>query len=127
MGGPPSSIAPRKFMQEMIPSGTREMYGLGTFNLGFTTGHRDEYGKAYGHLGATYGYQSLAGFFPAINASMSIATNIETDHQSQPMDAFCDAYNAVVGLLLNTSFTCKFESTGYFGGCKCTSEDAIVV
>eukprot|EP00438_Fugacium_kawagutii_P029155 Skav216174 [mRNA] locus=scaffold2249:58985:67689:+ [translate_table: standard] len=72
------SIAPKEFVDQMIPQVMR-IYGLG---------------KGYGHLGATYGtwaavpelggYQSIVGFFPELNVSVAIATNIETDKQAGP-------------------------------------------
>merc|ERR1719510_733766 len=58
-------FAPRKYMDLMIPplpSAAKPfvIYGLGTFNLGFQTGQSGKYGRGYGHLGATYGYQSIS-------------------------------------------------------------------
>jgi len=120
------SFAPKEFIDQMIPPKPSLMrpfslYGLGTFNLGFQTGQKGDYGKAYGHLGATYGYQSISGYFPALNITLAIATNIETDDQVQPSDTFCLAYNAIAGAMLNQNITCTFSAHGYYGGtCKCT-------
>ncbi|CAE8630245.1 unnamed protein product, partial [Polarella glacialis] len=121
--GPPQGIAPKEFVDQMIPSAS-EFYGLGAFNLGSFTGHKGgPLGVGYGHLGATYGYQSIAGYFPELNIAMAIATNIETDTQAQPADAFCLAYNAVAGAALGKNFSCSFDAAGYFGGsCKCQEQ-----
>jgi len=64
-------------------------YGLATFNLSHHTGVEGPKGIAYGHLGATYGYQSIVAYFPALDFSLAIGTNTETDYQSQPSDAMC--------------------------------------
>eukprot|EP00416_Gambierdiscus_australes_P044541 CAMPEP_0171119178 /NCGR_PEP_ID=MMETSP0766_2-20121228/96581_1 /TAXON_ID=439317 /ORGANISM="Gambierdiscus australes, Strain CAWD 149" /LENGTH=89 /DNA_ID=CAMNT_0011581817 /DNA_START=1 /DNA_END=267 /DNA_ORIENTATION=+ len=82
------------------------IYGLGAFNVGFETGHLPPLGTGYGHLGATYGYQSIVGFFPALNMSLAVATNIETDNQVQPADALCLSFNAIAGMYLNKTFNC---------------------
>ena len=42
--------------------------------------------QAYGHVGATYGYDSLLIYFPAIQLAMAVATNIETDTQGAPAE-----------------------------------------
>eukprot|EP00746_Dinoflagellata_sp_MGD_P012072 gnl/MRDRNA2_/MRDRNA2_125568_c0_seq1.p1 gnl/MRDRNA2_/MRDRNA2_125568_c0~~gnl/MRDRNA2_/MRDRNA2_125568_c0_seq1.p1 ORF type:complete len:444 (+),score=73.78 gnl/MRDRNA2_/MRDRNA2_125568_c0_seq1:73-1404(+) len=119
--GPPSSIAKKTYVNQMIPK--YGIYGLGTFNLAFLTGHRQSsLGIGYGHLGATYGYQSLAGYFPTLNIAMSIASNIETFNQVQPSETFCHAYNAAAGILQGKAINCEFKSSGYYGGaCECSS------
>jgi len=131
--GPPSSVAPKRYVDQMVPRGM-QIYGLGTFNLGFFTGHAkmlrdDALGRGWGHLGATYGYQSVAGYFPELNIAMSIATNIETDTQQQPSHALCYAYNGVAAVLLGKNFTCSFSAAGYYGGrCTCkTEEESLMV
>lgn len=43
----------------------------------------------YGHLGATYGYDSIFGYNPTLDLGIAIGTNIETPSQTQPSDAFC--------------------------------------
>lgn len=124
--GPPKGIAPKAFVDQMIPNRT-SLYGLGAFNIGFQTGHKDELGVAYGHLGATYGYQSVVAYFPKLNVALAIATNIETDNQVQPSDTFCLSYNSVASILLGKKFECTFEPRGYYGGqCNCT-ESALEV
>mmetsp|Transcript_13114 Transcript_13114/g.35892 ORF Transcript_13114/g.35892 Transcript_13114/m.35892 type:complete len:451 (-) Transcript_13114:162-1514(-) len=117
--GPPSSIAPKEFIDKMLPSESA-IYGLATFNLDRNTGQKGKYGKAYGHLGATYGYQSVTAYFPGLEIAITVATNIERDYQEQPADALCFAYNAAASLLLTRTITCTYSSEGYFsGGCKC--------
>lgn len=84
------------------------------------TGQKGEYGTGYGHLGATYGYQSVSGYFPALNITLAVATNMETDEQVQPSDTICFAYNAIAGAMLGQNITCTFQMKGYYGGvCKC--------
>lgn len=120
------SFAPKEFIDQMVPPKASflhpfSIYGLGTFNLDMETGQKGKYGMAYGHLGATYGYQSISGYFPALNITLAVATNIETDDQVQPSDTICLAYNAIAGAMLSQDITCTFSSQGYYGGtCKCT-------
>mmetsp|Transcript_112484 Transcript_112484/g.216681 ORF Transcript_112484/g.216681 Transcript_112484/m.216681 type:complete len:510 (-) Transcript_112484:71-1600(-) len=120
------SFAPKHFIDQMLPPKATVrhplvFYGLGTFTLNMVTGQRGDYGVGYGHLGATYGYQSLSGYFPALNITLAVGTNIETDDQVQPADTTCLAYNAVAGAMLNMNISCTFEERGYYGGtCKCT-------
>lgn len=120
------SFAPKEFIDQMKPPKTSfwhpiSIYGMGTFNLDANTGQSGAYGEGYGHLGATYGYNSISAYFPALNITVSVATNIETDNQVQPADALCFAYNAIAGAMLNQSLTCTFKSGGFYGGlCKCT-------
>lgn len=126
--GPPHSVAPAAYVKEMVPKQSilnYQIYGMATFNLAMVTGQKGDYGIAYGHLGATYGYQSIAAYFPKLGVSMSVASNIETDNQAQPMDTMCFAYNAVAGALLNRTISCTFQSSGYYGGgCKCDPIDS---
>merc|ERR1712151_545479 len=68
-------------------------YGLACFNMSGATGNGD---AAYGHLGATYGYDSSAAYFPGVDASIAVASNIETDYQSQPSDVQCLVYNVLL-------------------------------
>ena len=53
--------------------------------------------------------------------ALSVASNIETDGQTQPSDVLCLAYNAVLAALHNTSEPkCKYVMHGYYGGyCDC--------
>jgi CubicO group peptidase (beta-lactamase class C family) len=98
-------------------------YGFATFQLSSRTGLEttSTYGQAWGHLGATYGYQSIAVWLPGLQLALAVATNIETDHQSQPADVFCFAYNAVATRMLGRESECSFVDAGYHGGgCSCT-------
>jgi CubicO group peptidase (beta-lactamase class C family) len=119
------TLAPKNVIDQMIPPKPSlfhpfSIYGLGTFSLNMETGQKGEYGTGYGHLGATYGYQSVSGYFPALNITLAIGTNIETDNQVQPSDTICMAYNEIAGAMLNQKITCTFEMRGYYGGvCKC--------
>merc|ERR1712226_859855 len=76
---------------------------------------------AYGHLGATYGYDSIFGYAPHINVGIAVATNIETPTQTQPSDGFCRAYNRVKNYLKHEPVeTCTYRTLSYYGGvCKC--------
>lgn len=117
--GPSPSIAPKDYVAQMVPRET-DIYGLASHNLGRNTGQTGKYGVAYGHLGATYGYQSVTAYFPELNFVLTVATNIETDHQQQPADAMCLAYNAAAGLLLGRTLHCEYVAGDYYGGdCKC--------
>lgn len=108
-------------VETMIP--THPFYGFATFNLtrGWGPSAVSPLNEAYGHLGATYGYQSIVAYFPAADLSVSVASNIETDTQIQPSDTLCLAYNAILAALTNTSEpSCTFRVSGYYGGtCDC--------
>merc|ERR1712137_1494446 len=104
-------------------------YSFATFGLSHVTGlsGTSKYGQAWGHLGATYGYQSIVLWFPGLEFTMAIASNIETSSQVQPTDTACFAYNAIAGLMLGQESHCTFVDKGYWGGgCKCSefSEDS---
>lgn len=119
--GPPAAVAPKELVAQMVPHGPLEFYGLATHNLGHMTGQKGKYGEGYGHLGATYGYQSVVAYFPELKFSLAVATNMETDFQQQPADAMCLSYNAVASKLLGQQIHCTYSTGGYYsGGCKCT-------
>ena len=84
-----------KLLAQMYGSSGDTGYGLATFNLSHHTGVKGPEGIAYGHLGATYGYQSIVAYFPALDFSLAIGTNTETDYQSQPSDTMCRVYNTI--------------------------------
>merc|ERR1712050_592821 len=114
-------ILPKNYADLMATTAMERDYGLATFNLARDTGHKGRYGTAYGHLGATYGFQSQLVYFPVLNFALAVATNIETNHQNQPKEVLCFAYNAVAGLLLQKEIKCKFSESSYYGsGCNCT-------
>ena len=61
--------------------------------------------------------------------ALAVATNIETDAQTQPKDALCFAYNAVAGLITGQDIQCTYQKASYYGGgCNCTEivDDAVV-
>ena len=59
-------------------------------------------------------------FTPGINMSISVATNVESDEQAQPSDAYCLAYNRVRQILLGEDIVdCAYDASGYFGDCVC--------
>jgi hypothetical protein len=96
-------------------------YGLAMFDEDVLTGRTSE--GAYGHYGATFGADSTAAYFPALNLSIALATNIETTHQEAPPDAICFVYNAVRALLLGLGTaapTCTFQPENYHGKCTCS-------
>jgi len=117
--GPPSAVAPKPLSDLMVP-GPREFYGLATFNMAKWTGQNGTYGRSHGHLGATYGYQSAAAYYPELEFSLAVATNIETIMQVQPAHALCLSYNSIAGKVLGRNISCTFSAEGYWGGdCAC--------
>jgi CubicO group peptidase (beta-lactamase class C family) len=119
--GPSPTVLPKTYSDLMASTALSRDYGLATFNLQRDTGQEGDYGDAYGHLGATYGFQSQLVYFPKLQMALTVATNIETNTQTQPKDALCFAYNTAAGLLLGKQITCTFTKSSYYGsGCKCT-------
>lgn len=128
--GKDSLLVPPAYRDLMVPNMTTHdfesaFYGLASQNvglMGITGGSRKSpYSTAYGHLGATYGYDSVFAYNPALDAGIAIGTNIETASQTQPSDAFCGVYNRVKNYLLQERVeTCTYSTAGYYGGqCKC--------
>ena len=96
--------------------------GYATFNLERDTGQQGDYGQAYGHLGATYGFQSQLVYFPKLEFALAVATNLETNTQTQPKDALCFSYNAIAGMMVGQDIKCTFAHSSYYGsGCNCTA------
>ena len=116
-GGSVVSAARQGEMTDWGSTGGFAFYGMGTFNLDWTTGSE----AAYGHVGDTYGYQSAVTYLPDLNAALAVGTNAETSPQAQPADATCRAYQAIKAWKQGTKApTCQFESRGhFFGSCKC--------
>eukprot|EP00040_Diaphanoeca_grandis_P003157 m.23967 g.23967 ORF g.23967 m.23967 type:complete len:432 (-) comp14431_c0_seq1:675-1970(-) len=111
------TIAPLEYTKLMIPT---SWYGLATFNLTRDTGFKPPLGTAYGHLGATYGFQSVFSYHPHLDFALAIATNIETDDQVQPGDVMCSAYSGIAEVFTNFVYNCTYTPNGYFGGnCSC--------
>ena len=105
----------------MIP--TNGIYGFATFDLSFENGYsKTKYGKSYGHIGATYGYDSMLSYHPALDVTIAIGTNMENDDQTHPSDTLCVLYGAIYNHLTNSTDSCTYTMRGYYGGeCKCTS------
>lgn len=117
--GKEAAIVSKEYVDQMIPTGP--FYGFATFNLTRMTEERDgKFFPAYGHLGATYGYDSLFVYQPDLDMSIAVASSIETDRQSQPAEAFCLlASRARSWVLKERARVCTFEKVGYYG-VKCT-------
>jgi len=116
--GPDYNMAPKEYIDQMIP--IWPWYGAATFNLTSRTGREPPLGTAYGHLGATYGYQSIMSYHPELELSFAIGSNLETDYQQHPADALCMSFNAVANLYRKENITCTYVSGDYYhGGCKC--------
>jgi hypothetical protein len=134
----PASAHPEKGQFLVTPANARMMintshfYGFSTFLLAPYTGQpagryadpKHDYGSAFGHLGATYGYNSIVAFVPGLNLSIAVGTNVESDYQAQPSDVFCSAFNRVKQLVLDEpeeAANCTYDPAGYFGSCICTT------
>lgn len=125
-GGGVVSKAMQEFMRNTtVPGGERPgFYGSSAFNLSLAAGLPLPEGEAWGHLGSTYGYQSISAFFPATKATVVVASNLEIRQQDQPSDVLCSAYNYLLSHLEGKPIpTCTYKRSGYFfGECKCTSD-----
>jgi len=125
--GNSSTLVPAHYRDMMVPKTTGgftdRFYGLAAQNVGLIgiTGQDGADGVAYGHLGATYGYDSIFAYNPGLDLALSIATNIETGSQTQPADAFCGVYNRIRNYMQGGSVeNCAYATSGYYGGkCKC--------
>jgi len=120
--GPSSEVIPRKAVQQMLPGPNESFYGLATFNLTgrYANGTK---GRAWGHLGDTYGFTSIISYFPWANSSIAVATNAESYTQSAPMEVMCLAYNRVLDQLHGraTPRQCAYVPGSYYGGgCQCS-------
>jgi CubicO group peptidase (beta-lactamase class C family) len=113
---PPYKLVSKPLVDQMYESSSLTGYGLSTFNLTRLTPSD----VAYGHLGATYGFQSLAVYVPKYNLALTVATNIERDHQDQPADIFCSVYNYVKAILEGKPTpTCTFTPSYWHASCDC--------
>lgn len=114
--GPAHALVSAALQARMYAESAETGYGLATFNLTRLTPND----VAYGHLGATYGYQSVVAYVPSLELGLSIGTNIETDFQSQPADVFCSVFNTAKAILLGEAVpTCTYSKGYWRGGCKC--------
>lgn len=119
--GPDYRLVSKTLVDEMYAESNLTGYGLATFNLT----HLTPYDVAYGHLGATYGFQSIVVFIPTINMSVAIASNIERDYQDQPQDVFCGVYNSAKAVLQGKPVPkCTFKPGYWNGGCKCHNAES---
>lgn len=130
--GPTPRIALDSSKVMAVPANSGLFYGFATFGLSHATGQNGSYGDAWGHLGATYGYQSIILYLPKLAFTMAIASNMENDHQTHPSDTACFAYNSIAGLMLGQEVSCRFVDEGYHGGgCICDQfeppADAIIL
>jgi len=126
--GSTSLLMPAKYRDLMVPDLTthdfrKAFYGLASQNVGLMglTGGTGDYAVAYGHLGATYGYDSILGYNPKLDLAIAVATNIETAQQLQPSDAFCRVFNRAKNFLNSeTVQSCSYSAGSYYGGkCSC--------
>jgi CubicO group peptidase (beta-lactamase class C family) len=125
--GQPSRVLPPTEAKVLVP-GKMQFYGFATFNLQWYTGQKGAAGWVYGHLGATYGYQSVLAYSPALNLTVVIATSLESQNQQQPSAAFCAVYNTLKNHLTGSSTTCTVTPSSYFGsGCSCTDSETVIV
>lgn len=126
--GNSSTLVAKAFRDMMVPS--NEFYGFASQNVGLMgiTGGEGDFKTAYGHLGATYGYDSIFGYNPRLDLGIAVATNIETMTQTQPSDAFCNVFNRVKNFLMKEPVeTCTYKVFGYYGGkCDCRVAEIVV-
>jgi len=130
--GKSSTLVPERFRDMMIPTPlNKTFYGLASQNVGEMgiAGGEGDYSIAYGHLGATYGYDSIYGYNPKLDVGIAVASSIETNDQTQPADAYCGVYNRVKNYLLKEPVqTCTYTTSGYYGGkCVCRLAETIIV
>ena len=116
-------LAPPDLVAAHMVPGPYIHYAFATFNLtthGLSGADRPYY-HTYGHLGATYGYDSLLAYFPGADVALAVASDIETDTQVQPADTMCFAYAAVLADLTQTEEpSCTYTAGSYHGGkCEC--------
>ena len=114
--GPSHKLVSAALAQRMYDESSLTGYGLATFNLTRLTPHD----VAMGHLGATYGYQSVVAYVPKVELAVAVGTNIERDEQDQPADVFCHVYNTAAAILQGLPVpTCTYSRGYWSGGCKC--------
>lgn len=110
--------------RKMVPGGD-SYYGFAAFNLTLMgisgQSSAGPFFKVYGHLGATYGFDSILAYYPGIDVALAIGTDIETNNQMQPSETMCYAYNAVLSAMTGTPEPrCTFDKSEFYGGrCEC--------
>jgi len=121
--GPDHEVVPRSLAQEMVHFPNGSFYGLATMDMTYMNGlsFLGEYGQAVGHLGDTYGFNSIVTYFPKLDIGLAIATNHEDMMQQGPRALLCTAYNRALDVLLNQSIRhCTYIGGSYWqSGCKC--------
>lgn len=120
-----TALPQKEYAELMIPS-AHNAYGLAAHNLGMRSGQmKGDYSVGYGHLGATYGYQSITAYFPKLNIVVASASNIEINTQAQPALAMCYAYNAAASIILGRDIQCRHTPASYYSGsCICDQIDS---
>merc|ERR1712066_418562 len=111
-----SSMLPEEVCLAMRP-GPRQFYGLATMHFSGIAGGEGGYEVAYGHLGDTFGFNSIVVYFPKLDLAFAIAVNFETDSQDAPKDVLCLAYNRVKDAFLGVApRSCRYVPVCYYGG-----------
>ncbi|CAK0809724.1 unnamed protein product [Prorocentrum cordatum] len=115
--GPGGEVVPEALVKEMLPA-TGEFYGLATMGLtGFVGTGIGDYGVAFGHLGDTYGFQSIIAYFPKLDVGLSVMTNHEDRLQRGPSALLCTAYNRALDLVLHQPLrNCSYVKEKYYRG-----------
>ena len=86
----------------MLPSADPDnWYGSGTANM--TDRLPLSEGRAWGHPGATYGYDSATLYAPELDLAIAVATGVERPLQDQPYDVLCSVYAAVAAVARGAS------------------------
>lgn len=119
--GPGGEVVPEALVREMLPA-AGEFYGLATMGFtGFAGTSVGDYGVAFGHLGDTYGYQSIISYFPKLDMGLAIMTNHEDHLQRGPSALLCTAYNRALDVMLHQPLrNCSYvKERYYFGRCEC--------
>lgn len=121
-------LLPRHLCKEMRPS-YGSFYGLATMSFSGSFGDTGAYGEAYGHLGDTFGFNSIMVYFPKLDIGMTVMASFESDSQVAPRDVMCVAYNLVQDTLLRrTPRHCKYVQKSYYeSGCECNSSSSLLV
>eukprot|EP00466_Bigelowiella_natans_P014581 jgi/Bigna1/126934/aug1.3_g1642 len=120
--GPVHDFVSKETQEDMVP--TEGFYGMSTMNFkGFTGNSSLPEHMAWGHLGATYGFQSIVAYFPYIETALVIASSIETNRQDQPADTLCLAYNTILNYAKGLPQPqCAYTKTSYYRStCNCTT------
>ena len=116
-------VLPSKYVAMMVPGPHQEIYGLATFNFSGRYANGTE-GRAWGHLGDTYGFTSIIAYFPNISMGLAVATNVEGSEQTAPREVLCVVYNRLLDWVRGRSEarTCRYIHVSfYLSGCQCSA------